>query len=268
MRLAIQLVVLVFAAVCSSCLRSTTVISVKADGSGTVVQETGLSPQALAMVKTMAGSGTDAKMPADLFGEDQAKQAADLMGVTFVSGEPIKTAELEGYRARFAFNDVRQIRMKMNQAPTKGLTGSSAAAEPPFRFDFERRGASSQLTITVPESNAGSNPMAKMPGMGGTSNPEQNQQAMAMMKLMLQNLFVDVSLDVDGRIVNTNAPHVQGSRVTLLQIDFNQLLADEAAFRKLQSATDIKALAGVPGLKVLTSPKVTVEFASRLPQMQ
>src|SRR5512145_3060696 len=89
----------------SACLRSTTTISVKADGSGTVLQETGVSPQTLAMLKGMGGAGP-AGMPGQMFGEEQAKKAAAVMGVDFVSGEPFKTAELEGYRARYAFKDI------------------------------------------------------------------------------------------------------------------------------------------------------------------
>ena len=87
------------------------------------------------------------------------------------------------------------------------------------------------------------------------------QQAMAMMKVMMKGMFVDVSLDLAGRIVKTDAPYVQGSRVTLMQVDFDKLLADDAALKKLQNATDIKELAGVPGLKVPTSPTVSIEFA-------
>src|SRR5512145_771191 len=85
----------------SACLRSTTTIPVKVDGSGTVLQETGVSPQTLAMLKGMGGSQPGA--PTELFGEEQAKKAAAMMGVHFVSGEPFKTAELEGYRARYSF---------------------------------------------------------------------------------------------------------------------------------------------------------------------
>jgi hypothetical protein len=84
---------------------------------------------------------------------------------------------------------------------------------------------------------------------------------MAMMKMMRKGLYVDVTLNVNGRIVKTNAPYVDGSRVTLMQIDFDKLLADDAALMKLSSAKDIKSLAGVPGLKVVAEPKVTVEFS-------
>ena len=259
-------IVLFVAATCTACLRSTTVISVKPDGSGTIVQETGLSPQALGMLKGMAASeaasGNQGKIPAEFFGEEQAKKAAATMGVQFVSGEPIKTAQLEGYRARFAFGDVRKLRMNMNQDPTAGLSGSAPSGDSPFGFDFEKRGESALLTITVPQSGLGKQgAVGAFPGVAGGTSPEQNQQALMMMKLMMQGLFVDVSLDVDGRIVKTNAPHVDGSRVTLIQLDFNKLLADEGALQKLQNASDLRTLGTVPGVKLLTSPTVTVEFA-------
>ena len=249
--------VLFVALTCSACLRSTTVISLKPDGSGTIVQETGMTAQAVAMLKSMAaGAGEKGGAPKELFGEQEARRAAAAMGVQFVGGEPIK-GELEGYRARFAFADIRQIRMSLSQEAATNMTGSGTS-DPPFGFEFEKGAAASRLTIKMPDlkSPAGSMGLPKDAG-----NAEQMQQAMAMMKVMMKGMFVDVSLDLAGRIVKTDAPYVQGSRVTLMQVDFDKLLADEGALKKLQNATDIKALAGVPGLKVLTNPTVSIEFA-------
>ena len=256
--------VVVFALLASGCLRSTTVISLKPDGSGTVVQETGMSPQALAMLQGFAGQAAEGKSsPPQVFGEEQAKKAADQMGVRFISGEPFKTAQMEGYRARFAFDDVRKVRMKMNQDPTKGSVETQASGESPFKFEFEQRSSSSVLTIVMPEKDmaeAGLNPMSGLGAGGDKSNPAANQQAIQMMKAMMAGMFVDITLNVDGRIIKTNAPYVQGSDVTLLQLDFDKLLADEAALQKLQDAKDVKALASVPGLKVIPEKRVTIEF--------
>ena len=255
-------VVLFVAATCTACLRSTTVVSIRPDGSGTIVQETGLSPQALAMLQGMAGSGEQKDaMPREVFGEDQARKIASQMGVTFVSGEPIKTAQLEGYRARFSFDDVRKLQMKMNAEAAAAFSGGKNGSEPPFGFGFERRGESSLLTITMPqEKPAGLPGLGAGMGGGAAASPEQNAQAVQMMKVMMQGLFVDISLDIDGRIIKTNAPHVAGSRLTLLQIDFDKLLSDEAGLQKFQSASDLKSLKNIAGLKLPTEPKVTVEF--------
>jgi hypothetical protein len=40
---------------------------------------------------------------------------------------------------------------------------------------------------------------------------------------------------VVGTIIKTNADHVSGSRVTLLEMDLGQLLQDEAKLKELQN---------------------------------
>jgi hypothetical protein len=257
------------AALFALALTSTTVVTIKPDGSGTIVQENGLSPQAMGMMKSMAASqGAQTGGSPEIFGEAQARKTADSMGVRFVSGEPIKTAQFEGYRANFAFDDVRKIQMKLNEDPTGGALGSAGSSStPPFGFTFERNAASSLLTITLPQDKLpGGGPLGAMGGKipksdAAGADAAQTAQMLSMMKVMMQGLFVDVSLNVDGRIVKTNAPHIEGNRLTLLQLDFDKLLADETAFQKLQSASDLKSLGGIAGLKVVTEPKLTVEIA-------
>jgi hypothetical protein len=245
----------------AGCLRSTTTIDLKADGSGTIVQETAVSAQALGMLQGLAGASQTAEKPPQLFGEEQARKAAATMGVTFVSGEAVKIGELEGYRARYAFDDISQVTVKMDQG-TDNLAPGTDAKKPPFGFAFKRGAAASVLTIQMPDQTPGAAGALPMPGAGGSdADKAQAAQAMAMMKMMMRGLFVDVALTVDGRIIRSNAPFVEGSRVTLMQIDFDKLLGDDAALLKLQSARDIKSLAAVPGLKVISEPTVTIEFS-------
>ena len=80
-----------------------------------------------------------------------------------------------------------------------------------------------------------------MPGGGSDADKAQAAQAMAMMKMMMRGLFVDVALTVNGHIIKSNAPYVDGSRVTLLQLDFDKLLADDAALLKLQARRTSRA---------------------------
>ncbi len=242
------------------CLRSTTTIDLKSDGSGTIIQETAVSAQALGMIQGLAGANQTGEKPPQLFGEEQARKAAATMNVTFVSGETIKTGDLEGYRARYAFEDISKVTVKMDQ--TDNLAPGSDTKKPPFAFMFKAGAASSVLTIQMPDQTPGASGAFPMPGSGGTdAEKAQAAQAMTMMKMMMRGLFVDVALNVNGRILKSNAPYVEGSRVTLMQIDFDKLLTDDAALMKLQSARDIKSLAAVPGLKVVTEPMVTIEFS-------
>ncbi len=245
----------------SGCIRSTTKIELKADGSGTILQENAVSAQALAMIKSFAASKPDDKQPApEIFSREQAVKTAEAMGVTFVSGEPIKTGELEGYRARYSFDDITKVKVNMQQGPDS-LVPAAAEKEPPFGFSFARGAASSLLTIQMPEQKPGGSPFPGMPGGGSPDgDPAMATQALAMMKMMMQGMFLDVSLAVDGRIIKSNANHVQGSTITLLQVDFDKLLADETAFKRLEGAKELKELGSIPGLKIATEPKLIVEF--------
>jgi hypothetical protein len=242
--------------VSTACLRSTTVVDLKADGSGTVVQETAVSAQAMSMLQGLAGAQTGTEKVPALFGEEQARKAAATMNVKFISGEPIKEGGLEGYRARYAFDDISKVTVNMEQGG--GLAAGSDNRKPPFAFAFNRGDATSQLTIQMPDQPVGNSPL---PGIGDGADKAQAAQAIAMMKTMMKGLYVDVSLNVSGRIVKTNAPYVEGNRVTLMQIDFDKLIADESALLKLQGAKDLKTLSSVPGLKVVAEPKVTIEFS-------
>jgi len=54
--------------------------------------------------------------------------------------------------------------------------------------------------------------------------------------------------------------------VTLVNVAFDQLLANDAAFSRLQTARSIEdvraAMTEVPGLKVNLDPEITIEFTS------
>jgi len=78
---------------------------------------------------------------------------------------------------------------------------------------------------------------------------------------------VSIDVVVDGAIVETNADHVAGSRVTLLEMDMETLLKDEAKLTELQkvlgpgaSVSELKPyLKDVKGLKI-NDPVVTIAF--------
>ena len=256
--------VLFLASICSGCIHATTLITLKPDGSGTIDQEMAMKAETLAMLRGFAQSGgaksTDKGLTGDLFTEEQARKAAADMGVQFVSGAPFKTGELEGFRAKYAFDDIRKLKMKMDQQTAQMASSSGgASSEQPFGFDFSRGASSSVLTIHMPEQKNSQLSQFPMGGAGGDT--KENEQAMAMMKTMMAGLYFDVTLAIDGRIVKSNAPFVEGGRVTLIQMDFDKLMSNPDALKKMQQAKDLTALQNVPGLKVVTTPTLTVEFA-------
>ena len=46
-----------------------------------------------------------------------------------------------------------------------------------------------------------------------------------------------------------------------MQVDFDKLLASEAALQQLEEAADLKSLSRAPGVKSFSESKVTIEFS-------
>jgi hypothetical protein len=106
------------------------------------------------------------------------------------------------------------------------------------------------------------------PPEGTPTAPENVDPAMLqMMKAMFQGFKIAIDLEVEGKIIKTDADYVNGSHITLLEIDMAGLLEDEAKLRALQSKikpgasiADVKPyLKDVKGVKINNSV-VTVEY--------
>ncbi len=248
----------------TGCLNSTTLVKLKTDGSGTVEQTTLMNVAALkAMMpgadKQVGGNGID---KADL-----ERTAARMgKGVRLVSAEPAKGANgFEGSKAVFAFDDINQI--QVSQGPDMG--DSRGSSEPnendPVKFKLTRSGATSTLTIAFVDK----------PGNGGGSAGDSplgdmdltNPMMMNMIKSMFAGFKISIGLEVVGTIVKTNAEYVSGSRLTLLEMDMEALLADEAKLKALQgklgpdtSFSAVKPyLKDIKGIKI-DGPSISVEF--------
>ena len=106
---------------------------------------------------------------------------------------------------------------------------------------------------------AGDNPMGDM----DLTNP----MMMGMIKSMFAGFKINIDLEVAGTIVKTNAEYVTGSRMTLLEMDMDSLLADEAKLKALQgklgpdtSLSTIKPyVKDIKGIKI-DGPSISVEF--------
>jgi len=252
----------------TGCINSTTLIKLKADGSGTVEQTTLMNVAALKSMmpgadKQLGGTGVN---KADL-----ERTAARMgKGVRLVSAEPAKGANgFEGSTAVFAFDDINQI--QVNTGPsmsgsTDGRVSAEPTAEDPVRFTLTRAGGTSTLTIAFvdkPGASMGVEAGAKPDGMPDLTNP----MMMNMIKSMFAGFKLNIALEVDGAIVKTNAEYVTGSRLTLLEMDMDALLADEAKLKILQeklgpnpSLSAVKPyLKDIKGIKV-DGPTINVQF--------
>ena len=253
----------------AGCFSDNTVMKLKADGSGTIVVTTQMKASAIQQIKDMAKSfgGDNAKEP-EFFTEKEAKEKVAKMGdgVEFVSFEPIKTKEAEGQKVTYAFKDITKLKLnEMSDPPGGGGPGMKAKKSEPITFKFARQANGNSLLTVV-------NPKMDLAKPGDTPDApaaprDVPDEQLAMMKEMMGGLKVSIQVEVAGKLVKTNSPHVAGSTVTLMEMDFDKIMTDAAKLKKLVAAQpktpeEAKALMkDFPGVKVNLEPETTIEFS-------
>jgi hypothetical protein len=246
---------------CAGCFQMTTVMKLNGDGSGTVEHRMLFTTQALAQLRQFGALGGGRGGAVDPTSEQQAREMASALGpgVTYVSSSPISTPAGQGRDAIYAFADVNQVRVA-TQPPAPGgasikAQGLSTHAEMlTFSLTRETNG-NAVLHIKVPESA-----LIDALASGAATAPQQ----LAMIKTLLAGAHVTLGVEPAGQLVRTSSAYADGPRVTLLEVDLNQVLNDPTLIARVQAAKtpeEMKtALKDVPGLKMTLEPEISIEF--------
>jgi hypothetical protein len=252
--------------VASGCINSASLIKVKPDGSGTIEQT--MLVNMAAIKGLMAGMGaTQGKESESMLNEEEFKRAGERMGVRPVSLTPMKEGNFQGAKAVYAFDDISKVRIDQDPqmaGSSAGKISSAATSSNPIRFGFARQGGNSVITITVDEKAAAE---ATSKAQQAPSLDKVDPAMMQMIKTMFEGFRILIDLEVDGKIVKTNADYVNGSRVTLLEVEMAGVFEDEEKLKALQAKVKPGAtiaelrpyLKDIKGVKV-NHPTVTIEY--------
>ncbi len=260
----------------TGCLQIEKIVKLKADGSGTVEETMVMGKEVVAQMQQMAAGfgdfgGKKDEKPAgkgfELMDEKKLKDAAAKMGegVTFVSAKKIENDKGSGFVATYAFTDINTLKLDQNPSDSMPSAGGMKAGpgpggnkKEPVTFKFAK-GSPAELVVKMPQ-----------PEMKAPAKPEQQagmeDMATQMMKQMFKDMKITIAVEVAGAIKETNAEYKDGSRVTLMEMDFNKLLADPEKFKKMakenpKTLQEAKALMkGIDGVKVETAPEVKIKF--------
>ncbi len=250
------------------CFQSTTVMKINADGSGTLEETLAISQAGLAQMQQFAAfAGRGAKGLSDPLSEEQVRGAATALGpgVTYVGSRPVQTAEGEGRAITYAFKDVSQIGMSRTQ-PLSGIDGGGRGSSGQQEVHFEvahRPDGNAVLIIRLPGESS-----ASTLGRGGDSTSALPQpfpiQQLGMMKQMFAGARLAIAVESNGRLVRSTSPFVDGRTVTLLDLDFNQVIQDDTLFAKLANVHTMEetqaVMKNVPGLKIHLDREIAIEF--------
>jgi hypothetical protein len=245
------------------CYQFTQIIKVRPDGSGTVEVTFLMRKEFLQMIRKMGEQmeGTGEGRPRfDLFSEAELKKKAIDMGegVSLVSWRRIITDKFEGYNALYAYKDINKVRIASEE--TTDVSGKKKGE--PFVFLFTR-GDPSTLIIKLPfKPSADDEEIEVMP-----QKPPDPQLGKAIEE-MFKEAKVVMAVEVQGSILSTNATHREGSKVTLVEMDFGKFFKDlkDMRFKQLdqlrpRTLEDAKRLMEeLPGIKLELNEEVTIRF--------
>jgi hypothetical protein len=270
--------VLLAAVVLGGCLQFESTVTVRRDGSGVIEQRFMMKREFVEMIagmQSMPGSQNEGSEDESedeegfsLLDEEEVRAAADDIGenVRFVSAEELSNEFGEGYVARYEFDDISTVTLNQNPGELVPSTGGGDAPTDGtvenIRFRFTE-GNPSTLEILMPEPEEvepeDDEDSSEMTESSEDMNPEMFRQFYADMRIRMHVRF-------DGEIVETNATAREGNSITLMDLDFNQLLAEEDALdRVLNSEPETIAemqelVSEVEGITVETASPVRIRF--------
>lgn len=275
------LLLCVLSLVFTSCVRTSTVLRVKKDGSGSIVSRYYFSPQMLAMIKQLegAGGGPDLGLIGEMASPDEDSLRKDSAnygeGVRYTKHEPGKDDEgWEGYVVTYAFDDIRKVRIDQNSVPGKARefvqsSGEEIEADKGGSLTFALEG--DVLTVKTSFAKAGlegmidQDQLKQAREMGMTPS-----QSMKMAAGMAEGMRAGVFLRAEGGIAETTAAHVSGDLVILNDADVAKVLNDPdfgefidkaAVDPKLVTVEAVKELFGkLEGMTVETADEITVKL--------
>ena len=252
--------------VLTGCIDTNTKITVKPDGSGTIERTVVLSKHLAEFMASMGNKDDPAKIESGMLNEKGLKDEAARMGsgVTFVSAQKMSTEKGNGYQVLYTFKDIGKLKLSQNPAsgltmPSSGGSTTTNAATESFTFTFAP-GTPATLTIIEPKPAQATRPTT--PAASGADADKMMKQ----MKPLWSDLHIVLAIEVQGTITSTNAVYANGSTVTLVDMDFAKILADDATYKKLsasqtQSMSEVqKMVKAIPGVKIDNQDSIKIAF--------
>jgi hypothetical protein len=257
----------------TGCIQISTLISVNKDGSGTVEETVLLSREIIEMIseleKAFAEDTTDLK-PFEFYNEEELRTQKNQFGeeVQYISSRKISQDNREGYLVMYEFQDLNKLRI--NQNPNSRVKLESFEDEPEVQEEFITfsyiAGKPKEIRIQMPAEEM----IGEAKEEEWDTSTEETEADTSMMNEQLARVFKDlrVSLvvEVAGTINRTNADYVEGSRITLLDIEFGKMIENPEVLGQFrdtdpQNFEQVKTLLkGMPGIKVDLNKLITVQF--------
>jgi hypothetical protein len=255
----------------TGCLRVDTTINLNPDGSGTIVETVFMKSAVLDMIRQFT-SAFDENEETEEFNfyneEEQRKKATDYgEEVEFNSGEELYEPEWEGYRVVYSFRDINKLKIDPSPDDKVNIGDEVETEENVDReyltFNF-KKGNPSDLNINFPKPDFENEETTEV--IESVEADSSNTEMTEMFKNMFEGMTIAVNLRLNGKIEETNATFVNDNVITMMEIDFTNILLNEDLVKALevqkpQSLEEFRNLTkDIEGIKIEFNDKVNVKF--------
>jgi len=255
----------------SGCLQVNTKVNLNKDGSGTIEETVVMKTEVINMMKEFAMSFDSTKSEGfNIFNEIELKEKALNYGegVEYVSGEKVEMDNYEGFKVVYSFKDINKI--KLNPSPEDKVPfgddlneADDGAVDDLLKFNF-KKGNPSTLIINFPKPQMEDKPEIEETTEyeDSTFNEEAEQKIIEMFDGMKMALYFNFNDGID----ETDASFVNGSEVTLMEIDFSEIIKNKEVFKNFQNTKpetleEFKEVVGdLEGIKIEFKDQVTIKF--------
>lgn len=253
----------------AGCLQVETTLKVNKDGSGNIDEKVLFSKTFVNMLKDFAEAFQDSASTEEfsVFSEEEIIADAKDYGenVVYVSYKKIDNENWEGYQATYSFDDITKIKISPSPDSKVDMGDQAAENEQEAEYYFFKfvKGNTPQLIIDRPviELNEETDE-----NNDSEDSVQSDEEAGEEFVKMMEGMKIDIAVEVEGEIINTNATYVKGSRVTLFQMDFSEMMKNKEGFEefKKNEPKNIdemkKYLEKLPGIKLEVEKPVTINF--------
>jgi hypothetical protein len=255
----------------AGCLEFDILIKVNPDGSGTVEQTVLMNKAIVSQMEEMAKSfgakEEKNKKGFSLIDKKKLVEEAKSMGkgVRFISAKPLSTKDQMGYISYYSFKDINTLMVKQDPSGKVPIEQESEQSPPeePTKFSF-KPGTPATLVIHSPGKSFA--PDSASDGSKESQPEADDTSGLETMMEMMKGFRMSFVVECNGTITETNATNVNGSKVTLLDINFEQLIRNRDKFKEIsmyppKTPEEMKkSLKDIPGIKMELTQEVTMQF--------
>lgn len=255
----------------TGCIEIFTTIKLQPDGSGIIEKKVMMRNETIAFISTFLSNRLDSTSKAfDIFDEDKFRlDAADMgKGVTYISGKKQVSENKQGYYIIYSFKDISNLIVEQNPGrlfanPSIDQMEDSSKREESISFKFTKNNPST-LLIIMPSEKLQEESKEKITSAIDTIQFDNEMEG--NLKQMLSDMKMSFVVDVQKQIKQTNAAYIEGSKVTIAEINFGKLVDNPNNYKKFLQLKDKtfrqakEFLNDIPGIKIELNNQVSVKF--------